>query len=103
MAYSVVITDEAARDMDEIFNYLIEQLHAPQAAAALMAEYDEILDKLESYPYMFEESSVSARRKGMYHKFLLGKYVGLYQVQEAEKCVAIARIFHGSQNYRKYL
>ena len=103
MAYSVVITNEAARDIDAILNYLVEQLHAPQAAAALMAEYDEILDKLESYPYMFEESRISMHRKVTYHKFLLGKYVGLYQVQETEKCVSIARIFHGSQNYRKYL
>ena len=44
-----------------------------------------------------------SHRKAMYHKFLLGKYVGLYQVDETEKCVTIARIFHGSQNYQKYL
>ena len=103
MAYSVVITDEAARDLDAILNYLVEQLHTPKAAAGLMAEYNEILDNLERYPYMFEESRISAHRKAMYHKFLLGKYVGLYQVDETKKCVTIARIFHGSQNYQKYL
>ena len=93
MVYSVVVTDAAACDLDSILNYLVEQLHTPKAAVDLMTEY----------PYMFEESRISVRRKATYHKFLLGKYVGLYQVDETEKCVTIARIFHGSQNYQKYL
>ena len=103
MVYSVVVTDAAACDLDSILNYLVEQLHTPKAAVDLMTEYNEILDNLERYPYMFEESRISVRRKATYHKILLGKYVGLYQVDETEKCVTIARIFHGSQNYQKYL
>ena len=39
MAYSVVITDEAARDLDAILNYLVEQLHTPKAAVDLITEY----------------------------------------------------------------
>ena len=62
MAYSVVITDEAARDLDAILNYLVEQLHTPKAAVDLITEYNEILDNLERYPYMFEESRISAHR-----------------------------------------
>lgn len=38
-----------------------------------------------------------------YRKFLLGNYVGIYRVMESEQQVVILRIFHGSQNYRKYL
>ena len=54
MVYSVVVTDAAACDLDSILNYLVEQLHTPKAAVDLMTEYNEILDNLERYPYMFE-------------------------------------------------
>ena len=33
----------------------------------------------------------------------MGNYVGVYRVQEAEKRVILLRIFHGSQNYVRYL
>ena len=38
-----------------------------------------------------------------YRKFRMGNYVGVYRVQEEEKRVIILRIFHGSQNYARYL
>ena len=98
MVYSVVVTDEAACDLDSILNYLVEQLHTPKAAVDLMTEYNEILDNLERYPYMFEESRISARRKSTYHKLLLGKYVGLYQVDETEKCVTIEMCIRDSHS-----
>ena len=38
-----------------------------------------------------------------YRKFLIGRYVALFKIDEPENAVEIYRIFHGTQNYTKYL
>ena len=52
---------------------------------------------------MFEVAHSVSHAGKEYRKFLLGNYVGVYRVQEREQQVVILRIFHGSQNYAKYL
>lgn len=103
MAYKVVITEAADSDLDGILSYLTRQLYAQQAAASLVAEYAEVLEKLSRFPNLFEAAQSVSRPGKEYRKFLLGNYVGIYRVLENEKQVVILRIFHGSQNYKKYL
>lgn len=47
MAYNVVITQQADRDLDQILAYLTQQLFSAQAAASLVVQYTEVLGKLE--------------------------------------------------------
>ena len=100
MACKVVITEDADRDLDRILLYLTQQLYAEQAASALVAEYAQVL---EQFPSMFEVARSGSHAGKEYRKFLLGNYVGIYRVLEREQQVVILRIFHGSQNYAKYL
>ena len=103
MAYKIVITEDADLDLDRILAYLTQQLYAEQAASALVAEYTQVLEQLEQFPSMFEVARSVSRSGKEYRKFLLGNYVGIYRVQERDQQVVILRIFHGSQNYAKYL
>lgn len=103
MAYKVVITEDADRDLDRILAYLTQQLYSEQAASTLVAEYAQVLEQLEQFPSMCEVAHSVSRAGKEYRKFLLGNYVGVYRVQEREQQVVILRIFHGSQNYAKYL
>ena len=43
--YNVQITDTALADMEDIYNYIAEQLHAPENA---MGQYDRIAEAIES-------------------------------------------------------
>ena len=54
MAYKVVITEDADRDLDRILSYLTQQLYSEQAASTLVAEYAQVLEQLEQFPSMFE-------------------------------------------------
>ena len=103
MAYNVIITQQADRDLDQILAYLTQQLFSAQAAAALVARYTDVLEKLEQFPNLFEAVRNVGQGGKEYRKFLMGNYVGVYRVQEDEKRVIILRIFHGSQNYARYL
>ena len=43
--YRIQITDKALSDMEEIYNYIAEQLHAPEVA---MGQYNRIADAIET-------------------------------------------------------
>ena len=43
--YKIQITDTALSDMEEIYNYIAEQLQAPEAA---MRQYNRIVDAIET-------------------------------------------------------
>ncbi len=43
--YRIQITDKALSDMEEIYNYIAEQLEAPEAA---MGQYNRIADAIET-------------------------------------------------------
>jgi toxin ParE1/3/4 len=43
--YTIQITDKALADMEEIYNYIADQLQAPEAA---MRQYNRIADAIES-------------------------------------------------------
>ncbi len=43
--YRIQITDKALSDMEEIYNYIAEQLQAPEAA---MGQYNRIADAIET-------------------------------------------------------
>ena len=43
--YRIQITDKALSDMEEIYNYITEQLEAPEAA---MGQYNRIADAIET-------------------------------------------------------
>lgn len=103
MAYNIVITQQADRDLDQIPAYLTQQLFSAQAAAALVAQYTEVLEKLEQFPNLFEAVRNVGQGGKEYRKFLMGNYVGVCRVQEEERRVIILRIFRGSQNHVHYL
>lgn len=103
MAYTVYETQAAEYDISDILSYLIGNLGSKRAADKWLTEYTGILKKLEEYPKMFEFSRAPGHRQRGFHKFPVGKYVVLYSIDDAEKIVYIRRVFHGSQDYAKYL
>lgn len=58
MAYKVVITEAADHDLDGILSYLTQQLYAQQAAASLVAQYAEVLEKLSQFPNLLKQHRV---------------------------------------------
>ena len=70
----------AEDDYREILLYFEKQFDSRQAIQTFVKELGEALSRL-----------------------LIGKYVALFKIDEQKKLVEIYRIFHGSQNYAKYL
>ena len=103
MAYSVIMLPAAEEDYREILRYLDRRFESLQAIRTLNQRLREALDNLRETPRMYAFSTDEVLRQRGYHKFLTGNYVALFQIDETNQVVEIYRIFHGSQNYAKYL
>ena len=85
MRYNVVLLPAAEDDYQEILRYFERQFDSQQAIRSFVKDFGEVLRQRE------------------YRKFLIGRYVALFKIDEPRNTVEIYRIFHGTQNYTKYL
>ena len=103
MAYNVIMLPAAEEDYREILRYLDRRFDSPQAIRTFNKKLQEALTNLTDTPRMYAFSTDEVLRQRGYRKFLIGNYVALFQIDEPKQIVEIYRIFHGSQNYAKYL
>lgn len=102
MAYNVIMLPAAEDDYGEILLYFEKQFDSKQAIQTFVKDFGEVLSRLVENPNIYGYSRDEGLRQRGYHKFLIGKYVALFKIDEQKKLVEIYRIFHGSQNYAKY-
>ena len=103
MAYNVIMLPAAEEDYREILRYFDRRFDSPQAIRTFNKKLQEALTSLTDTPRMYAFSTDEVLRQRGYRKFLIGNYVALFQIDEPKQIVEIYRIFHGSQNYAKYL
>lgn len=56
MQYKLIITERGLELLDNIMNYIINNLKNPQAAGNLLAEIEHVYDNLECNPEMYAYS-----------------------------------------------
>jgi addiction module RelE/StbE family toxin len=101
--YRVQLTLAAEADLDEIYSYISDVLLAPQTATNLMDEIEEKIFTLENHPYIYALSHIEDLAKKNYRTLIVKNYVAPYLVDDDNRLVTIARVFHGSMDYQKYL
>lgn len=103
MRYNVVLLPAAEDDYQEILRYFERQFDSQQAIRSFVKDFGEVLLRLEETPTIYGYSCDEVLRQREYRKFLIGRYVVLFKIDEPRNTVEIYRIFHGTQNYTKYL
>ena len=91
------------RPLAEILQYFERQFDSQQAIRSFVKDFGEVLLRLEETPTIYGYSRDEGLRQREYRKFLIGRYVALFKIDELRNTVEIYRIFHGTQNYTKYL
>ena len=101
--YKLKATPAAENDLDGIYSYISDTLHAPIASQNLRAKIKERFLSLCDNPYQCElcRNEILAR-KG-YRRAVVDNYLGLYLVDEEKKWVIVARVFYGAMDYEKHL
>ncbi|MBO4865724.1 MAG: type II toxin-antitoxin system RelE/ParE family toxin [Ruminococcus sp.] len=98
MSYSIVITETALNDMDNIYEYITYHLKEPVIAADLLGRLEVCINSLDEMPFKFREYEVEPwRSKGM-HIMSVDNYVVLYTPNEDRQVVTINRVFYGGMD-----
>lgn len=99
MSYNVILLPAAEDDYQEILQYFERQFDSQQAIRSFVKDFGEVLLRLEETPTIYGYSRDEGLRQREYRKFLIGRYVALFKIDELRNTVEIYRIFHGTQNY----
>ena len=97
--YNIKLTPKAYEDLDEIYEYIANNLFNINAAENLMNEIESSIMRLKDFPlscgYVGDEV---LKRKG-YRKLIVGNYIAFYIADKEEKQVIIMRVLHGRKKY----
>lgn len=99
MPFRVLVTDEAATDLESIVSYLSGAFAEPGAAVDLLDAFDEFVQNVSAFPEMYPSVRELRLSRLGYRKAALKKYIALYRVQG--KDVLVAHVFHQSQDYAR--
>lgn len=99
MAYKLVISKNANENIDNIIDYVVNNLYDLQAARLILDDIETAYKKLEDSAEIYALCNDSYLASKGYRKLLLDKhnYVILYQLVNNE--VRIGGVFHTRENY----
>lgn len=97
--YEVKLYARAYRDMEDIYAYIANSLHDPNAAQNIIDEIENAVFSLELMP---ERGAV--RRSGIYanrdyRQLFVGNYIIVYRVKKEEKQVHIVTVRYAPSSF----
>lgn len=101
--YTLEITSSAESDIDQITDYLGNELANPSAALAFLDEVERVSDSLEETPELFPLCADSSLAELGYRKAIVRAYILVYEIDKASGVVRVLRFFHESENYTQKL
>ncbi len=95
--YHIKFLSAARSDLESAEAYLTQ--YSWEAARDFYAALDEVLYSLQTMPYMFQEYD----RLPQYRRFIVGRYLVFYRVNEVNKRIVIYRVLHSAQEINRHL
>ena len=97
--FEVEFTNECAKEMNEIYKYISNQLKEDNVAKRLIREVtDKVLDLADS-PELYMKIGKVDKLKNEYHRMVVKNYVVLYTIDFERKTVFVSHMIYGRRNY----
>ncbi|MCI9403118.1 MAG: type II toxin-antitoxin system RelE/ParE family toxin [Oscillospiraceae bacterium] len=103
MAYKLIVTEDAHKDLDDALDYIVNRLSNPTAAAHMLSQVEECYLQLRTFPFLYEACHDSRLRDMGYRKTVIGNYILVFRPDEESQTVYILRYFYGARDYEKIL
>ncbi len=103
MTYKIVISKEAAEDIDDIVFYMVSELSNPSAAKAFLDDVEKSYHNIIEKPAMYGLCNDYRLRNDGYRKIVIKNYLILYRINEDDKTVIIVRVVYGGRNYSELI
>lgn len=101
--YKLKFSRIASKDLDDIYNYINDNLKEHEKAEKI---YDKIRDEIKKLEYFPKRHQVIKLKDNPYNyarMLIIDNYIVFYIVREEEKVVSIRRILYGASNWEKEL
>lgn len=99
MEYKIKLTDEFLEEIEEISDYISNNLKAIDASNRLRVKVMESILILEDSPKIYEEIEKLDRLERRYRRIVVNNYIILYTIDETEKSIYVAHIYYAGRNY----
>ncbi len=103
MAYKIVVSEDAHRDLDDIVSYIAEELKNPQAASRFLDDVEQAYRRIVENPRLFAFCHDERLQKQGYRKIVIKNYLVLYREDAEASVVYVVRIVYGARDYEKLL
>lgn len=101
--FEIHFTSTLYKRLNAIYDYILEELHSPQAAKKLMRNLEEKIISLKDMPFMYPQiEKIDKDLQRQYRKLTVENYIILYIVDEKNKIIYISNMYHSDQDYLKY-
>ena len=99
MEYKLQLSETYIEEIEEICNYVENNLKATEASKRLRRKIRQKILGLKYFPEMYQKIEISDRFGRNYRRMLINNYIILYIVIEEKKTVLISHIYYGRRNY----
>ncbi|MCD7888125.1 MAG: type II toxin-antitoxin system RelE/ParE family toxin [Clostridiales bacterium] len=99
MKYSVLITGQAERDLDNAAAYIRSTLLNPTAAHSLLVQAGEAFSSLATFPLRYGLVDDPILAAWGVRFLVVNNYLAFYTVSEASQTVYILRFLHSRRNW----
>lgn len=99
--YRVIATPTAHREIIRIYEYILNDLKAEQAAERMLELIENEIEILEYMPKMHMKIEKFDEAKSQYRRTIIKNYVLLYTIDEENGIVYVSNIYYNKRNYLK--
>lgn len=93
----IIYSPKAQQDMDDIWDYIAQELKNPSAAQHTVNRIMDDVERLEQHPFMGPSLSSISSLDSNFRFLVSGNYMAFYQV-DGER-IYISRVLYGRRNY----
>ena len=97
--YTVYVSPQAYREIDEIYRYIKEELLAENAAMDLIDDFEKAILSLDTLPYRGAERKVGIYAYQGYRQLFVKNYTIIYRIDEEAKTVIIITVRYSHSNF----
>ncbi len=101
--YSIIYSEEALKDINNIYIYICYFLSMPEVARNQIVRIKEKISSLQSMPFRYQLIDFEHRNNIFIHKMPADRFVVFFTIDESDHTVNIIRICYGSQEIQKQI
>jgi len=97
--YSLFIYPKAEQDMESIFDYISQDLYAPESAIKIINKFYTALENVRCFPISCPLTSNIAVKDRNIRKLCVENYIIFYRTNEVMKRIEVVRVLYGMSNW----